>query len=152
MSLNYLGSGLSLWPFYNETGALNIVRGSRLIASQIMTVMLMQPWESPHHSLGLSPELFEPLSNLQPQYWCYEAQREILRWVPGLEALSVYIPPQPDARAELSATIDFTPSASPTANTLTFGWYAYTGAMSSNDFSQFRESISLDGKPFSLRL
>lgn len=110
LGLEYLGRGLSFWPPYDDRGHLNLVAGERKIAHDIISVLLIQPGEVPHYALGIAPELFDPLSRSEAQYWAYNAQREILQWVVGIESLTVEIPhDRLDAENQLIAEIDFVP-------------------------------------------
>jgi len=146
---DYMGSALGLWPMETSRGTLRIVRGPEKIADEITSVLLVQPGEiALYPSFGLAPDLFEPMSNAQPQYWCYRAHTAILKHVDGIEQLRVFIEEQPDAYNELKATIDFIPRDFPTLQTLTFGWFAYRGALFEGDMESFRRSMSFNGEPF----
>jgi hypothetical protein len=148
-NFDYIGSALGLWPLETSRGDLRYVSGAEKIADEITSVMLIQPGEVVlHPSLGLAPELFELISNAQPRFWCFKAHEAILQHVDGISELRVYIDESPDIYNELKATIDFIPRDFPSRQTLTFGWYAYRGAIFDNDMEAFRRSISFNGTPF----
>lgn len=155
--LEHIGSGLSLWPAHNAEGGLNIVTGNSFIASQIMTLLLLQPGENPNEpNMGISPDIFEPMSNEQPKIWQYEASNQIRKYIPDLRSFNVYIPKQEGTFNELIARVDFAASLEPSNSTLTFGWYQYVGirnpgTLSPASYAQFRETIALNGKFFRLR-
>lgn len=146
---NYIGSALGLWPMETNQGTLRYVSGAEKIADEINSWMLIQPGEmmlAP--GVGIAPELFEPISNSQPRFWCFQAHEAIIKHIDGIEQLRVYIEEMPDAYNELKATIDFVPKEFPSLQTMTFGWYAYRGALFDGDMEAFRRSMSFNGQPF----
>jgi hypothetical protein len=125
---------------------MNIVSGVRVVASEIISVLLVRRGEHPIlWDYGLAPELFEALSDYEPQAWVYEAEQTIQRWVAGLERLTIQIEKEPDQRNRLSAYILFRTSATSDSNLLTFPWYEYQGAVADGDFDQFLEGVSING-------
>jgi len=151
--LRHIGSAWTLWPPYETRNGLNIVRGSRKIAHDIFTVCLLRRGEDPiHPDLGISPRLFEPLSGYAPQFWIYNIQQELLKWVAGIQQLNVDVGEFEDYRNDLTATIQFVPLEEPDIHVLTFGYYAYQGAIWNQGIDQLLSSIQLDGEPFRLTL
>lgn len=151
--LDYVGSAWTLWNPYATRDGINIVRGSRKITHDILTVCLLRRGEDPiHPDMGLSPRLFEPLSGYAPQFWIYNARQEILKWVAGIEQLSVDVGEFRDYRNELTTKIQFVARAEPDPHVLTFGYYAYQGAIWNQGIDLLIRSIQLDGEPFRLTL
>lgn len=151
--LNYVGSAWTLWTPYETRNGINIVRGSRKITHDILTVCLLRRGEDPiHPDMGIAPRLFEPLSGYAPQFWIYNIQQEILKWVAGIQQLSVDVGEFQDYHNELTARIQFVPRAQPDIHTLTFGYYAYQGAIWNQGIEPLIRSIQLDGEPFRLTL
>lgn len=151
--LKHIGSAWTLWTPYETRDGLNIVRGTRKITHDILTVCLLRRGEDPMHpDMGLAPRLFEPLSGYAPQYWIYNIQQEILKWVAGIQQLSVDVGEFEDYRNELTVRIQFVPKAEPDAHVLTFGYYAYQGAIWNQGLDPLIRSIQLDGEPFRLTL
>ena len=147
--LDFIGSAWSLWPSHSDREGCNLVSGTRKITSDILTVCLLRKGEDPiHPDLGLAPDLFEPLSNYAPQYWVYNVQNEIRRWVAGIEQLSVDVVDYEDYKNRLTTEIRFVPKQEADNHILTFGWYAYTGAIWNQELDTFLEDITLDGSPF----
>ncbi|MBW4514596.1 MAG: GPW/gp25 family protein [Timaviella obliquedivisa GSE-PSE-MK23-08B] len=145
----FIGSAWSLWSATDDRGGLNIVSGDRKIAADIISVLLIRKGEDPvHPQYGLAPDLFEPLSNYAPQYWVHNAQNEIMRWVPGIEKITVSIDQFPDRENKLGANIIFVPKGRADQNLLTFGWYAYTGAIWNQSLDKFMDDVSLNGARF----
>ncbi len=103
-----------------------------------------------HPDLGLAPQIFEPLSGYAPQFWVYNAQQEILRWVAGIEQLYVDVGEFKDYRNDLTTVIQFIPKSEPDPHVLTFGYYAYQGAIWDQGIDQLLNDIQLDGSPFRL--
>lgn len=144
----HLGTSWSLWPAHTPTGRLNMVGGVRIIASNILSVLLTKQGEDYiHPEKGLAPDLFENLNDVSPQYWAYESKSEIIKWVQGIESISVdtNINHQDN---RLEASIVFVPSNRPSTNTLTFGYYEYAGARYENGLDTFIADLSLNREPF----
>lgn len=155
MDFAHLGKSVSLFPIANEDGSLNQVSGVRLAASEILSVLLIMTGEvylMP--GLGKAPEIFEPLSGYRPELWIYTSRKEIMQWCAGtvedvqieVGGMELYGIPDPENRAH--AYITFTPKFTPDKHLLTFGWYAYTGAIYDQDFSTFLDGIEIDGERF----
>lgn len=155
---NFIGQSWSLWPPGSVKDGINIVGGSKKIASDILSVLLLRGGEDLiHWNLGWAPDMFDSMSLPDTQYWVYNAQQEIWKWVPGLasppivEIAGEYGSsriPFPDPENGLTANIIFTPASGPDSNVLTFGWYAYTGAIWNKDLATFRQGLTLNGAPF----
>lgn len=155
---NFIGNAWSLWTPGEVGKGMNIVSGANKVASDILSVLLFRGGEDViNWRLGWAPDIFSPLSMPDTEYWVYNAKQEVWRWVPGLaappaielkEVLDATGLPFPDPENSLTATITFTPAATPDNNILTFGWYAYTGAIWNQDIETFREGVSLNGTPF----
>jgi hypothetical protein len=149
IEFNQLGSQWSAWPPLVESG-LNLVDGVRVISSEIISLLLTIKGENPVlWEFGLSPQLFDPLSTYDAEYWVYEAQREILRWVGGIKSLSVQIENFPDPYNRLSAFITFVPTSSNDQNLLVFPWYSYTSLRTSTAREEFLDEIQLNGQRWS---
>lgn len=74
-------SHLSLFPFSNSSGGLNIVSGIEAIASRILHLLLLQKGENPvFPEMGLAPALFIPLSDESVYAFQYEAQQMLTKW------------------------------------------------------------------------
>lgn len=145
----HVGNTWSLWAPAGDDGGLNLVSGVRKVASDIISVLLIRQGEDPlHPEFGLAPDLFDSLSSYDPQYWVYHAREAILRWVAGLSALQIEIQQFPDPENRLAAHIAFTPSLYTDPNILTFGWYAYTGAIWSRELTTFLAGVQLNGEKF----
>lgn len=137
-----------MFPPHDDRG-LNLVTGVRRTTANILAVCLIRKGEDYQHpDFGMAPLIFEPLSNYAPQYWVHQAEAEIRRWVPGLDKLSVNIVDYEDYKNRLRTEILFTPRQTPDQNILTFGWYAYQGAIWDQDFETFRQDVTLNGQPF----
>ena len=144
---SYVGQALSLW----DTGAagLNIVSGTRKITHDILTICLLRRGEDPlHPDMGMSLEIFEPLSGYAPNYWVWQAEQEISKWVTGIQSLQVDT--ISEERNSISTIIRFIPKTEPDTNFLTFGYYQYQGAIWNQGASDFLNSIQLNGEQFRL--
>lgn len=144
----HLGTSWSLWPAHDDRGNMNIVGGTRQIASGILSVLLTRKGEDYiHPDKGIAPDLFENLNNRAPQYWAYAARQEIERWVKGIESIRVDTVAD-HAGNQLKAQIWFVPTRSPSADLLTFGFYEYAGARYNEGMAAFISDLSLNGQPF----
>lgn len=144
-----LGSVWSLWQPGTAQRGLNIVTGDRLTASLIISVLLIRQGEDAiHPTLGIAPELFEPISGYNPRLWSASAREEILRWVGTIEDLSIQINKSQDAENRLSAYIVFRSKNKPDRNVLTFGWLEYTGALYNREMSAFLDDLQLNDQRF----
>ncbi|MEM8602890.1 MAG: hypothetical protein AAGF24_03505 [Cyanobacteria bacterium P01_H01_bin.121] len=149
LGADFLGSAWSPWPPHNLDGSLNIVSGPRKITADIISVCLIRRGEDPlHPDLGMAPLLFEPLSNYDPQFWVYEAESTIKKWVAGIDKLTVRIPDYEDYKNRLTTEISFIPLQQPDLNILTFPWYTYEGALWDQNLQGFLRAVSLNGQPF----
>lgn len=120
------------------------------ITHGILSVCLVRRGEDPiHPSYGMAPELFEPLSNYAPEYWVWNAKKTLQRWVPGIQSLSVDVRnfDALNTGNQLQTEIRFIPKRSGDTNTLTWGYYAYQGAIWNREFSNFLADIHLNGQP-----
>ena len=148
-SMSFLGNSWSLWPPHNERGQLNIVSGLSKITSDIISVCLTRKGECPlHPDYGIAPELFQPLSDYDSQYWVYHLQNEIIKWVEGLQSLTVDIAENADSNNSLGVVIEFIPLLRPDTNILTFGFYEYQGAVWSQGIEQFMDGVGINGQRF----
>ncbi len=148
--LDFLGNAWSLWPPSNEAGGLNIASGIQKMSGDILSVMLLRPGEDPiHPASAIAPDLFESTSGYNARVWVYEVEQRIKTQVAGIdkEALKVGLN-TPDRENSLQAYVSFSPLAYPSENLLTFGWYAYTGAIWNQDLGTFLDSIQLNGRRF----
>jgi hypothetical protein len=145
--LNYLGQSWSLWPAYSPDGGLNIVSGVEKVSAHIISILLIRPGEDlMHPGLPLAPDLFDPLSDYNAQYWVYTAEQQIRRYVSGLDDIRVSINTFPDPENKLAANIQFRAKDSPDTNALTFGWYEYQGAIAVlENVESFLDSVYLNG-------
>ncbi|NJK76843.1 MAG: hypothetical protein HC942_26305 [Microcoleus sp. SU_5_6] len=71
-----------------------------------------------------------------------------MRYVDGIYDLRVYVEDLNAISGDLKVLIEFTPAVG-SSGSLTFGWYAYRGALFDGDMESFRQSMSLNGEPFS---
>lgn len=152
----YIGTGISLWPTSNKRGQLNVVGGIELLSSQIITVLLLKPGEDPlHPTLGIAPDLYEPLSNEVPTFFLYKAEETIQKWL-GHFLDGLWVRTNSDrAFYENRIAIDviFRPKQEPKEGAfyLTLGWHEYTGVRSANKtIEEFRQSVALNGEPLFL--
>lgn len=149
--LPHIGQAWSLWPPYDSKGGLNIVADSEKIASDILSVLLIRRGEDPLHFYGIAPDLFEPLSNYDPQYFVYHAQDAILNcpWIAEqIESLSVDIIDYEDYKNRIKLSFDFVTNLSPGKNNLTFGYYLYSGVNLNQSVNMIIDEIQLNGQPF----
>lgn len=147
--LSFVGNSWSAFPPHDDHGYLNIVGYVRGITSKILSVCLTQQGEDYQHpTRGLAPMIFDPLSSFAPQYWVLHVQDEILKWVTDIETLYTEVVDYEDYKNRLATEIQFIPKNGATVHTLTWGWYAYLGAIWDKDIETFREGVLLDGEPF----
>lgn len=152
----HLGNDLTFYPPVNSRGELNIVNGTRAIVSRLLTLLLTRQGEdSVHPTLGIAPELFEPLSYDEPHYLTTHIRQEIEAWNEaakiGLTSLEVNINPQDVYTNEIYIYISFTAQGSrgteDEMDVLTFGYWEWKGATYEN-LDEFKRSVSLNGQPF----
>jgi hypothetical protein len=144
--LPHLGSGWSLFPPDSERGGFNLASGTRKITADILHVLLLRQGEDPMNpTMGIAPELFEPMSNYSPQYFVYQAQQTILEWVAGIYQLYVGFSRYQDYENQLQVEVQFIPKDIPDLNLLTFGYYQYQGAIWNQGIEPFLDSIVLNG-------
>lgn len=154
MSLSYLGKEWGFYPPHNSNAGLNIVSGRKAIASRILHLFLTQKGEDPiHPSLGIAPELFEPLSNYDPRYFVFYAEQEIWDWNRkakiGIGGLSVTTTVYEESNTNgIAISVQFVPEGESTASVLTFGFWEYMGAVHSRSLDEFLDSVQLDGIRF----
>lgn len=144
-----LGSGWSFWPAQDsETGGLHLVSGVWQTAHEIISVVLVRPGENlAHFDFGTAPDLFQPASEMEPEYLVYNLEQEILRWVnPAFLRCRVSGYDAIDNRISVDA--EFATSDSPSANLLSFPFYRYQGVAISGEVQSFLTSVSLNGVPF----
>jgi hypothetical protein len=148
-STTFLGNSWSLWPPQNERGTLNIVSGANKITSDIISLCLTSKGECPlHPDYGIAPDLFQPFSGYDAQFWAYHLEQEIQKWVEGLAFITVKISNDLASTNNLVATIEFVPMLRPDTNILTFGFYEYQGAMWNQGIDKFMDAIALNGVRF----
>ena len=147
----YLGSDWSWYPANNRRGTLNIVKGTKAVCSRILHVLLTRKGEDPiHPDLGIAPMIFEPLSDVTPQFFVNMAQSTIAAWNNagkiGISYLAVSADQPQPYQNEIIIRISFIPvqQASSTVDMLTFGFFQYKGAMYSGTFDAFLNSIRLN--------
>ena len=144
----HLGTSWSLWPPHDDRGGLNVVGGTRQIASGILSVLLTRKGEDYiHPDKGIAPDLFENLNNAAPQYWAYAARQEIERWVKGIESIRVDTVVDHPGN-QLRAQVWFVPTRQATTDLLTFGYYEYAGARYNDGMGAFVADLTLNGQPF----
>lgn len=144
-----VGRAWSLFPPDDDRDGLNYTRGIRRISAGILAVCLIQQGEDPiHPDYGMAPELFEPLTNYAPQFWVYNAEKTILRWVPGIAELAVDVTRHNPSENQLRTQIRFIPKLEADVNVLTWDYYAYQGAIWDKDFSTFLNDVHLNNQPF----
>ena len=146
---DFLGKAWSFWPAYNERGNFNIVSGAMLPAHQILSVLLIRKGEDPiHPDFGLAPDIFQPLSDFEPQYWVYHADAEIRKWVKSISELSVIVTGYDNINNQLSADIVYLPIHSPNKYSLNFPFWSYQGAIYDGEIETFLSAVSLNGRSF----
>ena len=152
--LSHLGQDFSWFPPENARGQMNIVSGTHAICSRILTLLLIRKGEYPHHpTLGIGPELFEPLSYKLPHYFVTNIREEIIAWFEetggGLDTLEVNVNQQDIYTNEIKIYITFTPTgARGHESVLTFGYWEWTGFIHDRDLETFKRGVSLNGQPF----
>lgn len=97
--------------------------------------------------LGISPDLFMPLSKAEPQYFRFKMTEAIRKWVAGIESFQIEFQAWRDIDNRIDVSVTFTPEVTPSSHHLTFGWYSYVGPDWSNP-DQLLRDIQLDGQPF----
>jgi hypothetical protein len=143
----YVGQAWTLWD--PGVAGLNIVSGTKKITHDILTICLLRRGENPlHPDMGMSLEIFEPLSGYAPNYWAWQAEQEIAKWVTGIQSLRVDT--IAEERNSISTVIRFIPKSQPDTNFLTFGYYQYQGAIWSQGIDDFLDSIQINGERFRL--
>jgi hypothetical protein len=100
-----------------------------------------------HPDFGLAPELFDPLSDYRPQYFIYQLREEVLKWVAGIEQISVQIPDYEDYKNRIEAQIRFRAVGQSAADLLVFDFYQYQGAIYRDNVEPFLQSITLNTTP-----
>lgn len=120
----------------------------RLISANILTVLCTRPGEVPlHPTLGVAPDLFQPLSGKEPQYFRFKMREAILTWVAGIDYLDIDFIEWRDYENHLKVDVMFVPQVVASQHHLTFGWYSYLGPDWS-DSDRLMQDIYLDGRPF----
>lgn len=156
MDATYTGNDWTFYPSHNSIGGLNIVSGRSAIASRILHILLTRKGEDPiHPSLGIAPELFQPLSQYDPRYFVYQADQEIRNWNNrakiGIGALSVDVVVYEDRYTNgIGIEIQFSPANELLVSSLSFGFWEYLGATHSRSFEEFLDGVHLDGDRFKL--
>jgi hypothetical protein len=156
MDAAFTGNDWSFYPSHNRIGGLNIVSGRSAIASRILHILLTRKGEDPiHPSLGIAPELFQPLSQYDPRYFVYQADQEIRNWNNrakiGIGALSVDVVVYEDRYTNgIGIEIQFSPANELLVSSLSFGFWEYLGATHSRSFEEFLDGVELDGDRFKL--
>lgn len=141
---DFLGSAWSLWPPHSKDGELNLVEGVRCITANILSLSLTKKGENHQHpDYGIAPELFENLSGYAPQYFVYEYQTELRKWIGGIQSLRVDLKKFLDYENQIAVQVGFVPMLTADTNILTFGYYDYVGAIATRDYTTFIKSISL---------
>lgn len=126
--LRHEGIAWSLFPPGDVRGGLNVVYGARRISADILAVLCIRPGEVPFQpGLGISPELFEPLSGKQPQYYRFKMTEAIRKYVKGIQELDIEFLEWRDYENYLNVSVTFAPLNEVTRHNLTFGYYSYAG-------------------------
>lgn len=145
--LSFVGSGWSLFPPHDEWGDLNILTGTRKITADILHVLLLRQGEDPMNpTLGIAPEIFEPLSNYAPQFFVYSVQEALRIWLKGqVEQFYIDFVRYRDSDNQIRVEIQFIPKMEPDVNILTFGYYAYQGAVWNQGIEPLLDSVAING-------
>lgn len=145
----FLGKSWSFWPTYNMRGTFNIVEGPWRVADEILYILLIRKGENPlEPDMGIAPEIFDTLGNVDPQYWVHNAESEIIKWVKTISSLMISITGYDNVENQLNAEIIFTPISTPNRFSLNFPYWSYQGALWNGDQQTFLDSISLNGESF----
>lgn len=146
---DFLGQAWTFWPSYNDRGSLNVISGARRVAHEILSVLLIKKGEVPHQpDFGLAPDIFQPLSEYDPEYWVYHAEEAILKWVKTISELRVSITGYDNANNQLNAEIYYLPISSPNQFLLNFPFWLYQGAIWDGELETFLDNISINGQSF----
>jgi hypothetical protein len=156
--LDYLGQSWSLWPPSRNDGSLKIVARNEKISAHIISILLLRPGEDlMHPEMPMAPDIFDPLSGYNANYWVFHAEEKIRRWVNGLNLVKVNIVENnydsiPDVSNSLTANISFSTNDSGDTNALTFGWHEYQGMfMDRGNSEAFFDSVYLNSNKLSAR-
>ena len=148
--LSSLGKSWSLWPpGHPGVGGLHLIEGAdAIIADLIISLILTFAGECPlHPSFGVAVNLFQPLSDYEPEYLVYNLEREIIRWIGGIQEVHCTIAGHDAIANKVGVDIYFVSSASLNRNVLVFPLFQYQGVSSRADLSTFLQSIELNQHP-----
>ena len=154
MDAIFTGNDWTFYPSHNSSAGLNIVSGIRAISSRILHVILTRKGEDPiHPSLGIAPDLFQPLSTYEPRYLAFHLEEEIMDWNDrakiGLAGVAVGVVIYEERYTNgMAIEIQFTPENEDLVSTLTFGYWEYLGTAHARSMQEFLDGIQLDGQQF----
>lgn len=172
MSLNFTGTEWSLFPPHQvehpalegalirpyapaiKIPSMNFVEAERAVSSRILAVLLTRQGELPLLPwFGISPTLFQSLSESTPQFFVYHAEASIMEanraLMMGVGHVSVKINDQTKYTETLDVNIEFS-MASPTKelNTLSFDFVSYQESLKGVSLLNFKQSVSLNQSTF----
>jgi hypothetical protein len=154
MDITFTGNDWTFYAPHNPSSGLNIVSGVRAITSRILHVILTRKGEDPiHPSLGIAPDLFQPLSTYEPRYLAFHLEEAVMDWNDrakiGIGAIAVGIVIYEERYTNgMAIEIQFTPEEEDLVSTLTFGYWEYLGAVHERSLQEFLDGIQLDGQQF----
>jgi hypothetical protein len=146
-TLDFLGSSWAIIPAGSFKYGINIVKGLDKIIADILSVALERRGHRPlHPKYGLAPLLFEPLSDIAPQYWIHELRDQIELWVEGIESVTVSLLSNHDMDNSMEVQIVFIPKIVSDQNVLSFDYYSYQGAAWDKGIEEFISGVALNGE------
>lgn len=147
---SFLGRGFSFWTPYDSATGMRIVSGEQLITHKIIFIFLTPKGKVAYHpTLGMAPDLFDPLSNYVPQYFIYQAEQELVRCLGSeVTAIKVNLEKYRDYENQIQVECLFVPADQASPSTLTFGYYDYQGAIWNGELEPFLKGVTLNGEPF----
>lgn len=133
---------------------MNFVAAERAVSSRILAVLLTRQGELPLLPwFGISPTLFQSLSDVVPQFFVHHAQTAILdanrALHLGVGQVSVSINNQDRYTETLDVDVTFTVvGPSNELNTLSFDFASYKNSLRGLDIIEFKQSVSLNEQTF----
>jgi len=97
-----------------------------------------------HPTMGLAPDLFQPLSDIEPEYLVFHLRLELEKWVEGVDSLSVEWEKYSHEHNRVRIGTFFVPTRSTSKHLLTFPLHQYAGALLDGATASFLSSIRLD--------
>ncbi len=146
---SFFGNAWTWVPSHDDHGDPNIISGVRVITHSILWLLLTRKGEDPiHPDFGLAPRLFDPLSSYDPEYWVYNVEQEVSKWIAGIQTFTVRVSGYDAIDNQLQTEIYFTPESEPSTHLLTFPYYQYQDAVLNGNSTAFFSSLALKGQLF----